>query len=74
MKDVTKKKISTALKKYHKCAKRHKCGAKKKRGKTPKPHKKKRGETLKKKKKGKGLPGGFNIHTGKLDELFHDET
>ena len=67
MKDVTKKKISTALKKYHKCAKRHKCGAKKM-GETPK---KKRGKTLK--KKGKGLPGGFNIHTRKLDSLFWDE-
>ena len=61
----TKKKISKALKKYHKCAARHKCGAKKKHKVTKK--------KKKKKKKKKGLPGGFNIHTGKLDELFHDE-
>ena len=59
MSQATKRKISRALKRYHRCARRHKCGRKKK--------------TIKKIKRRKSLPPGYNIHTGKLDELFWDE-
>ena len=80
MSAATKKKISKALRKYHRCAKRAKCSTKKPakpkakqpkqpKAKQPKKHRKKK----KKKEAGSDLPAGYNIHTGKLDELFMDE-
>ena len=47
MSQITKKKISRALKKYHRCAKRAKCGKKKQKVRRSKRHQKKK----KKKKK-----------------------
>ena len=87
MSQATKRKISRALKRYHRCAKKHNCGKKTKR--KPKRRKKKRfdpenmtvgqmvraqGRKLKKRRKPrKPLPPGYNVLTGKLDELFWDE-
>ena len=75
MTKTTKKRISRALKKYHRCARRAKC--------SKKPVKRKKKKTVTKKKQTKkprglpagysGLPPGYNIHTGKLDDLFLDE-
>ncbi len=42
MSQITKKKISRALKKYHRCAKRAKCGKKKQKVRRSKRHQKKK--------------------------------
>ena len=81
MTQATKRKISRALKRYHRCAKKHNCGKKTKRKKRFDPENmtvsqmiRAQGRKLKKRRKPrKPLPPGYNIHTGKLDELFWDE-
>jgi len=79
MTQATKRKISRALKRYHRCAKKHNCGKKKtKKKKTFDPENMTVGQMIrdqgrKLKKPRKPLPPGYNVLTGKLDEIFWDE-
>ena len=54
MKEATKKKISVALKKYHRCARKQKCGNRHKRRIKPTLIKSKKRTTLKKRQLSKG--------------------